>query len=55
MKVADGLAISREAVSTGGVIVRWFKKKKIYKLTWQYDTYSEPYTELVKAYDPVHA
>lgn len=33
-----------------------FKKKKIYKLIWQYDTPS-PYsfTELIKAYDPAHA
>ena len=33
-----------------------FKKKKIYKLIWQYDTPSQySYTELVKAYDPAHA
>lgn len=32
-----------------------FKKKKIYKLIWQYDTTSPYYTELVKAYDQAHA
>jgi hypothetical protein len=33
-----------------------FKKKKIYKLTWQFDTPSQySYTELIKAYDQAHA
>ena len=30
----------------------WFKKKKIYKVIWKYDSASTlSYTEIVKAYD----
>ena len=34
----------------------WFKKKKIYKVVWKYDSTSTvSYTELVKAYDEADA
>jgi hypothetical protein len=37
-------------------LMSWFKKKKLYKVVWKYDSTSGIYyTEIVKAYDVAHA